>query len=168
MKGPSVTQIDISGAWESACDCKTTLHCLCINTHPHPPPCFSRNTHWQSKTHIYAHTQGSFLITSRDQREKVGAGIEKREESRSKVEVFAGLVTGCDRLGCGPSLRGFTLGGVGAGWVGGDCVDSLLKVTGHLASLLFFFFQAEITPRVSLVPVTVKSPGAPNDFSSLL
>lgn len=50
----------------------------------------------------------------------------------------------------------------------GDHSDSLLKVTGHLANPLFFFSQAEITPRVSLVPVTVKSPGAPNDFSSLL
>lgn len=51
---------------------------------------------------------------------------------------------------------------------GGDRSDGLLEVTGHLASPLFFFSQAEITPRVSLVPVTVKSPGAPNDFSSLL
>lgn len=51
---------------------------------------------------------------------------------------------------------------------GGHRSDGLLEVTGHLASPLFFFSQAEITPRVSLVPVTVKSPGAPNDFSSLL
>lgn len=52
--------------------------------------------------------------------------------------------------------------------MGGDRSDSLIEVTGRLASPLSFLSQAEITPRVSLVPVTVKSPGAPNDSSSLL
>lgn len=43
----------------------------------------------------------------------------------------------------------------------------LLEVRGQRASPLFLA-QAARAPGVSSVPGTVKSPGAPNDFSSLL
>lgn len=69
MKGISVTQVDISGARESACDCKTALCCLHINTHMY------------YVSLLRTHTSGSFPITSREQRKKEATG---REESRGK------------------------------------------------------------------------------------
>lgn len=46
MKGISVTQVDISGARESACDCKTALCCLHVNTHVLCFPVTHMHTHF--------------------------------------------------------------------------------------------------------------------------
>lgn len=158
MKGLSVTQVDISGAWESACDCKSTLRCLHINTDTSNVSLL----HTLVITVTHTHTLGSFPITSGEQRKKRGNRKGRKlgeAERRPSLAHWVGVIgwTRAEPEGLYPG-RG----------EGGDRSDGLLEVTGHLASPLFFFSQAEITPRVSLVPVTVKSPGAPNDFSSLL
>lgn len=157
MKGLSVTQVDISGAWESACDCKSTLRCLHINTD------MSNVSLLHTLVITVTHTLWAVFRSPAENRGKKRGNRKGRKlgeaERRPSLAHWVGVIgwTRAEPEGLYPG-RG----------EGGDRSDGLLEVTGHLASPLFFFSQAEITPRVSLVPVTVKSPGAPNDFSSLL
>lgn len=125
----------------------------------------SAGAHAAACTQTHAHSRHTLRTALRSQAENrgkrgKGKGIKQGEVKR------------------GPFLA-WSVGVIGWIWAepegvlswegeGGKGSDSLLEVTGHLASPLFFFSQAEITPWVTLVPVTVKSPGAPNDFSSLL
>lgn len=108
MKGLSVTQVDISGAWESACDCKSTLHCLHINTD------MSNVSLLHTLVITVTHTLfGQFSDHQRRTEEK------KREQEGKKAggsgaQAFPGPLSGCDRLDAGRA-RG-ALSGEGGGW----------------------------------------------------
>lgn len=90
MKGLSVTQVDISGALESACECRGTLCCLCTNTH----------TPWVSLSRTQpSHTSDSVAITSGEQRKE--REREGKKAGGSEARPFPGLVSGCDRMDMG-------------------------------------------------------------------
>lgn len=91
MKGLSVKQGDISGALESACECRGTL-CFCAQTHTHALG-FSLSRRRPS------HTSDGVVITSGEQtKEKEREG---KKAGGSEAQAFPGLVSGCDRMDVG-------------------------------------------------------------------